>query len=59
MDHTLSAVGTYGGEMFERFFREFGFRLALEYRTGAIHDSVGDTSEVMRLADFCHNQVLC
>ena len=26
----LHAVGTFGGEMFEQFFRKFGFRLQLE-----------------------------
>lgn len=58
-DGTLSAAGTCGGEMFERFFNEFGFRLSLEYRTQDIRALVSESTTVLPLAEFCQNQILC
>ncbi|BAU48875.1 (2Fe-2S)-binding protein [Sulfurifustis variabilis] len=58
-DGGLEAVGTYGGEMFDRFFREFGFRLALELQTSDIRAEVRETATVLPLADYCRTQVLC
>lgn len=58
-DGGLEAIGTYGGEMFDRFFREFGFRLALEHQTNDIRAEARDTATVVSLADYCHTQVLC
>lgn len=58
-DGGLQAIGTYGGEMFDRFFREFGFRLALEHQTSDIRAEARDTATVVPLADYCHTQVLC
>jgi len=58
-DGTLSAVGTCGGELFERFFREFGARLELEYRTPDIRRLVDGSTTVMPLAEFSQNQVAC
>jgi Rieske Fe-S protein len=58
-DGTLHAVGTYGGELFERFFREFGFRLSLEHRTRQVRDLVSDSTAVVKLTEYCQNRVLC
>jgi Rieske Fe-S protein len=58
-DGALYASGTYGGEMFDKFFREFGFRLALEHRTSNIRTLVSDTTTVIPLSEYCQNQVLC
>lgn len=58
-DGTLYAAGADGGAMFDRFFREFGFRLALEYRTRDIRALARATATVVLLADYCRNQVLC
>ena len=55
----LYAVGTTGGELFERFFREFAPRLELELRTADVRKPVDKATTVMRLADYCRNQVLC
>ncbi|UCH54468.1 MAG: hypothetical protein JSW09_09585 [Pseudomonadota bacterium] len=55
----LYAVGTYGGEMFDRFFKEFGFRLALEHQTSRVRDLVANDTRVVKLTDYCRNQVLC
>lgn len=58
-DDSLAAVGTYGGEMFDRFFREFGFRLQLEYKVADVQRQVRDTAPVVKLAEYCASQVLC
>lgn len=55
----LYATGTDGGEMFERFFREFGFRLALDLKAPDIRAEVSGTSEVVPLAEYCQNPILC
>jgi len=54
----LYATGTYGGEMFERFFSEFGHRLMLEFRTKNLRAEV-EKATVMPLAKICRNQILC
>ena len=58
-DGALYAVGTYGGEMFERFFREFGFRLALDHGTRDIRAAVSGTVTVMPLAEYSGQQMRC
>jgi arsenite oxidase small subunit len=58
-DGSPYAVGTYGGEMFDKFFEEFSFRLALEHRTADVRALVKETSQVVRLDEYCENQVLC
>jgi Rieske Fe-S protein len=58
-DGALYAVGTFGGEMFERFFREFGFRLSLEHGTSHIRAPVSGAAQVMRLADYSEKQMRC
>lgn len=58
-DGSVSAVATCGGELFARFFREFGERLVLEYRTRNIERLVSDTTTVMPIGEFSQNQMLC
>jgi Rieske Fe-S protein len=53
------ATGAVGGVLFERFFEEFGFQLALEYRISDIRQSVTRSTQVIPLAEYCRNQVLC
>jgi len=55
----LHAVGTYGGEMFERFFSEFGFRLALDLRTQDIRERTTGDVTIVALADYCDNAIRC
>jgi Rieske Fe-S protein len=55
----LAAIGTTGGEQFDRFFREFATRLALELRTKNVRQLVSESATVVPLADYCRNQVLC
>lgn len=61
-DGSLYATGTYGGEMFDRFFEKFAYRLELEFRTTNIRNIRGEvttTAAVVPLAQYCKNQVLC
>jgi len=58
-DGTLAAVGIHGGDMFDRFFEEFGFQLALQHRISDISRAVGDTSKVWPLSAYSENQRRC
>jgi Rieske Fe-S protein len=58
-DGSLYAAGSYGGEMFERFFEKFSFRLGLEFNTANVREEVANTAVVVPLAQYCQTQVLC
>jgi len=55
----ISAAGIYGGDMFRKFFDEFGFQLALETRSSDVSAIVGDTSTVWPIEDYCTNPAPC
>lgn len=55
----LSAAGIYGGDMFRKFFDEFGFQIALETRSSDVSAFVGDTSTVWPIEDYCTNPAPC
>ncbi len=54
----LIALGTLGGEMFNQFFAKYEFKLSMEYG-GATRESVGGTSVVQDLDNYCRQQVRC
>ncbi|MGA8258837.1 MAG: hypothetical protein WB783_01345 [Arenicellales bacterium] len=56
---SLTATGTYGGEMFDQYFAKFTNRLQLEYRTMNVHDAIGETTLVQTIEDFTRTQILC
>ncbi len=58
-DDSLSATGTFGGEMFDKYFAKFTSRLQLEYRTMDVRARVGDASWVQTIDDFTRTQILC
>lgn len=58
-EDSIAAVGTYGGEMFDRFFDEFGFRLQLEHKVADVAEQVGARTPVVKLTEYCASQVLC
>lgn len=58
-DDTLTAVGTRGGEMFDRFFDKFGFRLRLEYETQDIRHVMAPTTPVLTLSEFTASRIRC
>jgi len=49
---TFVATGTYGGDMFERFFDKFGFQLSLQHRTDDIRRPVDGSTAVMPLEEY-------
>lgn len=53
------ATGTLGGEMFDKFFKEFGFQLALEYGVQDIRRRVTEETQVVALAKYCDNLIQC
>lgn len=55
----LYAVGTLGGELYEKFFATFSSRLSLEFRTTDVRQPVKSSATVVPLATYCSNQVLC
>jgi Rieske Fe-S protein len=58
-EDSFYATATIGGEMFDRYFEAFGQRLVLDHeRTDIRRESSGST-ELMRMSDFCTNQVMC
>ena len=58
-DGLLNACGTYGGDMFERFFANFEFQLALEHGNQDIQEPVSGTALVQPLAEYTENQRVC
>jgi arsenite oxidase small subunit len=54
----LAAVGTFGGELFERFFRQFGFRLQLEMGERATA-AAEDRAVVRELAAYSAQWAQC
>ncbi|MEJ2272970.1 MAG: twin-arginine translocation signal domain-containing protein [Woeseiaceae bacterium] len=51
-EETLFATGTYGGDMFERFFSEFGFQVALAFGREDIQRPASDTATVLPLSEY-------
>lgn len=55
----LTAVGTLGADVFDRFFHDFGFRLALEHGGDRAMKPVGASTRVIAMEQFCRQQVRC
>lgn len=55
----LFAVGTVGGELFERFFSEFEARLSLEYPDGNGGRPLRGDVAAVRLSDYTNNVMRC
>ncbi|MDH3638912.1 MAG: hypothetical protein OES09_10695 [Gammaproteobacteria bacterium] len=53
------AVGTRGGEMFNKFFETFAHRLQLEYRVTEIENRISKTTRVLPIDEYCSNTILC
>jgi len=56
---SLLATGTFGGELFDGFFAEFGTRLQLEYGVSDVSAEIGNETVVQRLDEFTSSVVLC
>lgn len=55
----VHAVGTAGGEMYEKFFGTFSFRLALEHGTSNVRRLAGDTATVVPIAEYSRTRMMC
>ncbi len=55
----LHAVGTLGGEMFQRYFAEFETRLRIEHPNAEPDQALTDDVVVRRIEDFSANVVSC
>ncbi len=55
----IYAVGTSGGEMYQKFFDTFAFRLALEYETADIRKPTSNVAEVVGIAEYSRTQKMC
>jgi arsenite oxidase small subunit len=64
LDHDASsgyiyAVGTNGGEMYQKFFDTFGFRLALEFETSNVREPAANVSEVISISEYSQTRMMC
>jgi arsenite oxidase small subunit len=55
----IHAVGTTGGEMYQKFFDTFAFRLALEYETSDVRKPTARVATVVPIADYSRTQMMC
>ncbi len=58
-DDALYAVGSYGGEMFEKFFDTFKERLQLEWGTRDVRALVRGSSQVVTIDEYSRTQMMC
>jgi hypothetical protein len=58
-DDGLHAVGSYGGEMFERFFATFTPRLQLEWGTSRVNEPVTVATTTVPIEEYSRTQMLC
>ena len=58
-DDGLYAVGAYGGQLFEKFVKEFSLKLVLELERTDVESLVKETTKVYPLDKYTRNQVLC
>ena len=55
----ITAAGTYGGDMFDRFFAEFEFQLMLQHGTDDVRRPVEGTTTVWTLDEYSANERIC
>jgi Rieske Fe-S protein len=53
------ATATLGGEMYNRFFESFGFRIALEYKNENIRQLTGNSTTAYTPDRYTNHQVRC
>ena len=55
----IHAVGTSGGEMYQKFFDTFSFRLALEFETSDIRKPAKNVTEVLSISEYSQTRMMC
>lgn len=58
-DGSLHAVGAYGGQMFDRFVKEFSQKLTLELGRTDVDTLIKNDTAVFPVDHYTRNQVLC
>ena len=58
-ENALYALGSYGGEMFDKFFEKFTPRLQVEYKRNDVAERVVGQSPVLPIAEYSKTQMLC
>ena len=58
-DDGIHAIGTVGAEQFDAFFDKYKAKLALEYGESRARRSVGDTTTVRELSNYCRTTIQC
>ncbi len=53
------AIGSYGGDMYEKFFEKFGFRAGIEHRVSDPKKLAGDTAVVRKVVDYSGQVIKC
>ncbi len=56
---SLTATGTFGGEMFRKFFENYAFQLAMQHRVSDVTAPVGETTTVYPSSDYSQNLQVC
>jgi len=55
----LHAIGSYGTDVYDRFFEQFGFRASLEHKISDPKTPAGETVEVQKLVDYTRQTIKC
>lgn len=55
----LHATGSYGGDMYDRFFDKFGFRAAMEHKVNDPRQMVADKTILQKLSDYSSQIIKC
>lgn len=55
----LFATGSYGGDMYDRFFDKFGFRAAMEHKVNDPRQLAGDKTALQKLTDYSRQTIKC
>lgn len=55
----LYATGVYGGDLYERFFEHFSYRLALEFGPDRVRQKVSGEAVVMVTEDYTRQRIQC
>jgi len=55
----LYATGSFGTDMYDRFFEKFGFRASIEHKISDPKTPAGEKVDVLKLADYTRQTIKC
>ncbi len=58
-ENALYALGSYGGEMFAKFFEKFTPRLQVEFKRSDVKVRVESQTQVLPISEYSQTQMLC